>query len=93
MAGDVGWIELAESAAKSLVKLDQEAQKRILRFLRTRIAPSENPRDFGGPLRKNLAGLWKYRVGDDRIIANIEDEKVLIVVLSVGHRRKVDGGH
>ena len=86
-------IEFAESAAKSLAKLDQEARKRILRFLRTRIAPSDNPRDYGGPLRKSLAGLWKYRVGDYRIIANIEDDKVLIVVVRVGHRRKVYGGH
>ncbi|MFW5836926.1 MAG: type II toxin-antitoxin system RelE family toxin [Desulfovibrionaceae bacterium] len=86
-------IEFAESAAKSLSRLDHEVKQRVLRFLRTRIAPSENPRDFGGPLRKSLAGFWKYRVGDYRIVADIEDEKVLIVVLRIGHRRRVYGGH
>jgi len=86
-------IEISETAKKQMAKIDHKAQRNIGRFLRERIAMSENPRDFGEPLRRDLTGLWKYRVGDYRIIAEIAEEKVLVLVLRVGHRRKVYGGH
>jgi len=86
-------IEFEAEAKKEFAHLDRQVQERIRRFLRERIAISENPRDFGEPLRRNLTGLWKYRVGDYRIIAEIADEKVLVLVLRIGHRRKVYGGH
>ncbi|MDQ7833685.1 MAG: type II toxin-antitoxin system RelE/ParE family toxin [Desulfovibrionaceae bacterium] len=86
-------IEFEAEAKKEFANLDRQVQERIRKFLRERIAVSENPRDFGEPLRRNLTGLWKYRVGDYRIIAEIADEKVLVVVLRIGHRRKVYGGH
>lgn len=85
-------IEFDAAAEKELAKVDRQVQKRVLRFLRERIAPN-NPRDFGESLQANLSGLWKYRVGDYRIIADIQDEKVLVLVLRVAHRRKVYGGH
>lgn len=86
-------IEFETEAKKEFALLDRQVQERIRRFLRERIAISKNPRDFGEPLRRNLSGLWKYRVGDYRIIAEIAEEKVLVVVLRIGHRRKVYGGH
>lgn len=85
-------IEFEEDAEKELAKVDKKNQKRILKVLRERIAPN-NPRDFGEPLRGNLAGLWKYRVGDYRVIAEIQDEIVVVLILRIGHRRKVYGGH
>ena len=86
-------IEFEASAAKELKKLDKQNQARILRFLRERVAASEDPRQLGRPLRQDLAGLWKFRVGDCRVIAHIEDERLVILVLRVGHRRYVYGGH
>jgi mRNA interferase RelE/StbE len=83
-------IELADSAAKDLRKLDPQIAKRILTFLRDRIAPLEDPRSIGEALRgKELGDFWKYRVGDWRVIANIEDGLVLITVVRIGNRRDV----
>lgn len=90
----MGWlIEFDEAAEKDLAKLGQQARKDILNFLRKRIADRENPRDFGEGLRKNLSGLWKYRVGDYRVIAEIQDQRLVVLVVRVGHRRRIYGGH
>lgn len=78
---------------QELARLDRQVQERIRGYLRQRIASSDNPRDFGQPLRRDLAGLWKYRVGDYRIIADIQDQTILVLVLRIGHRSKVYGGH
>jgi mRNA interferase RelE/StbE len=86
-------IEFAASAAKELGKLGKPAQKQITEYLRKRVLGSTHPRDLGKPLRKDLAGFWKYRVGDYRIIATIEEDRFLILVVRVGHRRQVYGGH
>lgn len=84
------WIvEVTETAKKQLAKLDRKVQAEILRYLRERIQTDEDPRRFGAPLRKEMAGRWKYRVGDYRIICEIQDEKVLVLVLMVGHRSRV----
>ena len=83
-------IEFASAAERELAGLDRQVAKRILAFLERRVAASDNPRHFGAALRGNtLGGLWKYRVGDYRIIANLDDGVMLILVLSVGHRREV----
>lgn len=86
-------IEFDESAEKELSKLDRKAQKDIWDFLRKRIAARENPRDFGEALRKNLSGLWKYRVGNYRVIAEIQDQRLIVLVVRVGHRSRVYGNH
>jgi mRNA interferase RelE/StbE len=86
-------IEFAESAQKQFAKLGRESQTRIRKFLRERIAPSEDPRDYASPLRSTLAGLWKFRIGNYRIVAEIRDEEVLVLVLRVGHRKNIYGGH
>jgi mRNA interferase RelE/StbE len=85
-------IEITATAKKQLAKLDHQIQVTILRYLRERIATDEDPRRFGAPLRRELTNRWKYRVGAYRLICDIQDEKVLVLVLLVGHRSKIYGG-
>jgi mRNA interferase RelE/StbE len=82
-------VEFDDRARRDLRKLDGSIQQTILRYLRERVATSEDPRRFGKPLRRNLAGLWRYRVEDYRLICRIEDEHIVVLVLQVGHRREV----
>ena len=84
------WIvEFDEAARKELRKLDHQSQQDILRYLRERIATDEDPRRFGRPLVRELAGLWRYRIQNYRLICNIEDGKLTVLVLRVGHRKDV----
>ena len=83
-------IEFERSAKRELEKLGSEAAVRILRFLHDRLASLDDPRSIGEALKgAKLGGLWKYRVGDYRIIAHIDDGTVRIVVVRVGNRRDV----
>lgn len=83
-------VELSDSAAKQLRKLDRQVAARILRFLRDRVAPLDDPRAIGEALRgKELGDFWKYRAGDWRIIADIDDGRVLITVVRLGNRRDI----
>lgn len=83
-------IEFADSAAKQLRKLGPQVAKRILIILRDDVAPLDDPRTIGEALRgKELGDFWKYRVGDWRVIADIEDGVVLITVVRIGSRREV----
>jgi len=82
-------IEVTETAKKQLAKLDRQIQADIVRYLRERIAGDEDPRRYGAPLRRELADRWKYRVGDYRLICEIQDRKILVLVLMVGHRGTV----
>jgi mRNA interferase RelE/StbE len=82
-------ISLDPRALEELKKLDQAIQRRVIRFLRERLETSENPRRIGSSLSGTLAGLWKYRVGDYRLIGRIQDENMEILVLHVGHRKNV----
>jgi mRNA interferase RelE/StbE len=88
-AAQVWRVEFDRDAARDLRKLGVEAQRQILRFLRERIATSEDPRRFGRALTRDLKGLWRYRVGDYRIVASIEDKRFVVLVVTVGHRREV----
>ncbi len=82
-------VEWDDAAAKELRKLDKQAQRDILRYFRERIATEEDPKRLGKPLARELAGLWRYRVQNYRMICNIEDDKLIVLVLRVGHRRDV----
>jgi mRNA interferase RelE/StbE len=83
-------IKFGPRAERQMEQLDPQIARRIFRFLRERIAHLENPRSIGEALKgSELGNLWKYRVGDYRIIASIEDEKVLILVVRIGNRREV----
>lgn len=83
-------IEFATSAAKQLRKLDPAAARRIVQFLRERVVPARDPRALGAALKGDELGrFWKYRVGDYRVIAEIHDHDIRIVVVRLGHRRNV----
>lgn len=82
-------VEFGDAAARELRKLDRQAQQEILRYFRERIATDEDPRRFGKPLSRDLTGLWRYRVRTYRMICNIEDDKLVVLVLRVGHRKDI----
>ncbi len=82
-------VEFDSDAARDLRKLGADARRLILRYLRERIATSNDPRRFGRPLTRDLKGLWRYRVGDYRIVASIEEDRFVVLVVTVGHRREV----
>lgn len=82
-------VEFDDAAAKELRKLDRQAQSDILRYFRERIATDEDPRRFGKPLSGEFAGLWRYRMRDYRMICNIEDNKLIVLVVRVSHRKDV----
>jgi mRNA interferase RelE/StbE len=82
-------IEITRTAAKQILKLDRVAQAAIQRFLRDRLAVTDNPRQWGKPLHGEKRGLWRYRVGDYRLICDIQDERITVVVLEIGNRKNV----
>lgn len=86
-------INFEDAALKEFGKLDPPLQKTLLRYLKEKISLADDPRQYGEPLRSNLAGLWKYRVGNYRIICSINPADITILVLRIGHRRKVYGDH
>lgn len=86
-------VEYTETAKKQLTKLDRQTARDIKHYLDSRVATDEDPRRFGDPLKKNLSGLWKYRIGTFRIIVDIQEDRVVVLVLRIGHRSKVYGGH
>lgn len=82
-------IEFDPRALKELKKLDRVAQKRIIQYLKTQVAVQSNPRLLGRGLKGNKQGLWRYRVGNYRIICEILDIKMLVLVVKVGSRQSV----
>jgi len=86
-------VKFSETALRQLKKLGKPPQRDILKYLKKRIETDEDPQRHGEPLRRSLSGLWKYRVGDYRLICEVQQEKIVVLVLAVGHRRKVYGGH
>jgi mRNA interferase RelE/StbE len=80
-------VEINRSAEKQIQKLNRAAQQSIVRFLRERVQAADNPRQWGKPLHGDKGGLWRYRVGDYRLICRIQDERVTILVVSIGHRK------
>ena len=83
-------IEFDRAAERELDKLDHQVAKRILSFLFDRVTQLDNPRSIGEALAgAKLGNLWKYRVGDYRLISSIEDNRVVVLVLKIGHRRDV----
>jgi len=82
-------VEFDDAAAKELRKLDRQAQQEILRYFRERIATDEDPQRFGKPLARDMTGLWRYRVRDYRMICHIENDKLVVLILRVGHRKDI----
>ena len=82
-------IEFLPAAEKELAKFGRAEAKRIIETLKTRIAPLDDPRRLGSALSGQLGGLWRWRIGDYRVVARIEDERITILVVRVAHRREV----
>ncbi len=82
-------VEIADVAESQLMRLDTPVRNRILNYLHDRIEGCKNPRHFGEPLKANKAGLWRYRVGDFRIICEIQDKRLVVLAIAIGHRREV----
>ena len=83
-------IELDPAAERELGKLDRQVARRLLDFLHKRVAKLDDPRSLGEPLTGSRLGeFWKYRVGDYRLIANIEDNILRILIVRIGHRSTV----
>ena len=83
-------VELDPAAERELDKIDPQVARRILTFLHDRVSQLEDPRSIGEALKgSKLGAFWKYRVGDWRIIASIEDGALRVLVLKVGNRRDV----
>lgn len=82
-------VDFDSAALKDLKRLDQTAQRRIVRYLRERIATNDNPRRLGKALHGDKTGLWRYRIGDYRLLCRIEDQVLTVLVIAVGHRKEV----
>lgn len=82
-------VEFSIHALKDLKKLDKQTAKLILAWVRKNLEGCEDPRAHGKGLTANRSGQWRYRVGDYRLLAEIQDERVVIHVISVGHRRDI----
>jgi len=82
-------IEWEQPARKELHKLDKTAQKRIINYLEQRVLAAPHPRRIGEPLTGSFSGFWRYRIGEYRLICHFEDEKLIVAVIKVAHRRAV----
>lgn len=82
-------IEYATSVQKSLKKFDPTVRKRIRDFLENRLAVTDDPRSIGKALTGSMAGLWRYRLGDYRIVVKIEENAVKILVVRIADRKEV----
>lgn len=82
-------VVFSDRAKKSLKKLDKHTASLIIGWIEKNLEGCTNPRSFGKGLTANRSGQWRYRVGSYRLIAEIEDEQITILVLNVGHRRDI----
>ncbi|MDR0311224.1 MAG: type II toxin-antitoxin system RelE/ParE family toxin [Acidobacteriota bacterium] len=82
-------VVLSDKARKNLKKLNKTIAAMLVAWIRKNLHGTENPRIHGKALTSNLSGLWRYRVGDYRIIAEIQDELVAVIVIEIGHRREI----
>jgi mRNA interferase RelE/StbE len=82
-------IKFIPKIKKELRRLDKKDAKALLDFLEKEVLPLENPRALAIPLKKNLKEFWKFRVGDFRIIADIQDYELMILVVRVANRKDV----
>ena len=81
-------VEYLPQVFKTLEKMDKFTKRIIIEWIEKHLVDCENPRIHGKPLSANRVGQWRYRVGDYRIIAQIEDDKLIILVIAIGHRRE-----
>ena len=82
-------VQLTDTAKKQLKKMDRQTASMLLGWMRKNLEGCENPRQHGKGLSANRSGQWRYRVGKYRLIAEIEDDRIVILILSIGHRSDV----
>ena len=82
-------IEYDPGALQDLRKLDKTRQREILDYMTDRIAAADDPRQFGKPLKGSRFGLWRYRVRDCRVICELQQQRLIVLVVKVGHRSTV----
>lgn len=82
-------IKYARTAKDQLRKLDKSVARRVVDFMDERVAASDDPRRIGKALKGPLGDLWRYRVGDYRIICDIQDGVLTVLVLQIGNRREI----
>ena len=82
-------VEYTKQAVKQLKKLDKPTASLIIGWIEKNLVDCENPRQYGKGLVANHRGEWRYRIGNYRLIADIQDEKIVILIMSVGHRREI----
>lgn len=82
-------VRFEKRAQKTLKKMDPYQRKIILAWIKKNLVDAQDPRQHGKTLSSNHSGKWSYRIGDYRLISNIDDDKVTILVLEVGHRRDI----
>ena len=82
-------IEYDPRALRDLKKLDGTIQREILDYMDQRVAAAQDPRDFGKPLRASKFGLWRYRVRDYRIICELHEKRLVVLVVAIGHRSTI----
>jgi mRNA interferase RelE/StbE len=86
----VSWqIEYDPEASKDLRKLDRSIQREILDYMDRRISRADDPRKFGKPLRGSKFGLWRYRLRDYRIVCELQEKRLVVLVISIGHRSTI----
>lgn len=82
-------VQFSESALKDLKKLDKQITLMLFAWITKNLVNTDNPRLHGEGLSADKAGMWRYRVGDYRILAHTEDSKLIILVINSGHRRDI----
>ena len=82
-------IELTDSARKTLKKIDPQVARRISTYLRERIATADKPRDLAKSLQGELRQYWRFRVGDYRLVCDIQDDVLRVLVIRIAHRKHV----
>src|SRR5882724_2874477 len=87
---NLAWIvEFDVKAKQEFKSLDRPVQKRIQRFIHERLETTPDPRTLGRALTGSYAGFWRFRVGDYRLICDVQDKKVMVLVLRIGHRKEI----
>ncbi len=82
-------VEFTEGARRELKKLDRYTATMIMGWIRKNLEGCTDPRQHGKGLTANRSGEWRYRVGDYRLLAEIQDDKILILILHIGHRSEI----
>lgn len=82
-------VEFTKNAVKQLKKMNKHTSLLIIGWIRKNLEGCTNPYQHGKGLTANLSGQWRYRVGDYRILAKIEEDKIVILILNIGHRRDI----